>query len=51
MSLKQTSDELYIHKNTLQYRLEKIYNKCNLNPRNFNDSVILYLAINMKLSL
>ena len=49
MSLKQTSDELYIHKNTLQYRLERIYNKCNLNPRNFNDSVILYLAINIKL--
>lgn len=51
MSLKQTSDELYIHKNTLQYRLERIYNKCNLNPRNFNDSVILYLAINIKLSI
>lgn len=51
MSLKQTSDEMYIHKNTLQYRLEKIHHKCSLNPRIFNDSVILYLAIVIKLSI
>ena len=51
MSLKQTAYDLYIHKNTLQYRLEKIYSKSNLNPRIFNDSVILYLAIIMKLSV
>lgn len=51
MSLKQTSEELYIHKNTLQYRLERINQKCGLNPRNFNDSVILYLAIKIKLSI
>lgn len=47
MSLKQTSEELYIHKNTLQYKLEKIHQKCRLNPRKFNDSVILYLAIKL----
>ncbi|MGL5347865.1 MAG: CdaR family transcriptional regulator [Peptostreptococcaceae bacterium] len=51
MSLKLTSEELYIHKNTLQYRLEKIQNKCELNPRSFNDSVILYLAIGIKRSI
>jgi carbohydrate diacid regulator len=48
MSLKQTAQDLYIHKNTLQYKLEKINQKCRLNPRSFNDSVILYLAITMK---
>lgn len=45
MSLKLTAEDLYIHKNTLQYRLEKIQEKCGFNPRSFNDSVILYLAI------
>lgn len=47
MSLKQTAEELYIHKNTLQYRLERIYEKSGFNPRKFNESVILYLAIKL----
>lgn len=51
MSLKQTSEDLYIHKNTLQYKLEKIQQKCGLNPRCFNESVILYIAVCIKLSL
>ncbi len=48
MSLKNTSEALYIHKNTLQYKLEKISQKCELDPRSFRQSVILYLAIAMK---
>lgn len=51
MSLKQTSQDLYIHKNTLQYRLDKINQKSGFDPRKFNDSVILYLAINIKLGI
>lgn len=47
MSLKQAAEELYIHKNTLQYRLERISEKCGFNPRRFNESVILYLAIKL----
>ncbi len=47
MSLKQTAEELYVHKNTLQYRLERIYEKSGFNPRKFNESVILYLAIKL----
>ena len=47
MSLKHTAEELYIHKNTLQYRLERIGEKSGFNPRNFTDSVILYLAIRL----
>ena len=48
-SLKLTSEELYIHKNTLQYKLEKIKQKTKFDPRNFKESVILYLAIIMKI--
>lgn len=45
MSLKETADKLYIHKNTVQYRLDKICEKTELNPRNFKQSVRLYLGI------
>ena len=44
MSLKLTSEELFIHKNTLQYKLEKINTKTGFNPREFEDSVALYIA-------
>lgn len=50
MSLKATSEELYIHKNTLQYRLERIYQRSGLNPRCFKESVVLYIAIAIRLS-
>ncbi|MGL4735837.1 MAG: CdaR family transcriptional regulator [Cellulosilyticaceae bacterium] len=45
MSLKSTADQLYIHKNTVQYRLDKIHEKTGLNPREFKDSVKLYCAL------
>ncbi|MGL5315404.1 MAG: CdaR family transcriptional regulator [Peptostreptococcaceae bacterium] len=48
MSLKLTSECLYIHKNTLQYRLERIKEKTGLNPRNFKDSAKLYMAMLLK---
>lgn len=47
MSLKSTSEELFIHKNTLQYRLEKIYQKTGFNPRSFNEAVVFYLALRL----
>lgn len=47
MSLKSTSEELFIHKNTLQYRLQRIADKCGHDPRVFSQSVILYLALNL----
>lgn len=43
-SLSRTSSRLFIHKNTLQYQLNQMEQHCGLNPRNFHDSVILYLA-------
>ena len=48
MSLSKTCEQLYIHKNTLQYQLNQIYQKCNLNPRTFRDAVLLYLGIVIK---
>ena len=47
MSLKKTCAETYLHKNTLQYRLNKIYHRCGYNPREFQDAVRLYLALKM----
>ena len=48
MSLKQTCEKLFLHKNTLQYQLDKIWRNCGYNPREFKDAVILYLGIRMK---
>jgi carbohydrate diacid regulator len=45
LSLKKTAAELFIHKNTLQYRLEKIAEKTKLNPRDYHDSVKLFIAL------
>lgn len=48
MSLAETSRRLYLHKNTVQYRLNAIYDRCSLNPRRFQDAVLLYLALRME---
>lgn len=47
MSLSETCKRLFLHKNTLQYKLNHIYQKCGFNPRRFQDAVILYLAVKM----
>ena len=39
---------IYIHKNTLQYKLNNIHTKTGLDPRRFQDAVILYLATRLK---
>ena len=43
-SITKCADELYIHKNALQYRLNSLHDKTGFNPRNLNDYVILKLA-------
>ena len=48
MSLGDTAEKLFLHKNTLQYKLNHIYKKCGLNPRKFRDAVLLYLALEME---
>lgn len=44
-SLAEASKKLFIHKNTLQYQLNHIFDLCGLNPRKFQDAVLLYIAI------
>lgn len=47
LSLKETAEQLYLHKNTLQYRLDKIKKSTGYNPRTFKDAVILYIALRL----
>ena len=44
-SLLRTGERLFLHKNTLQYKLDRIHRISGLNPRDFRDSVLLYLAV------
>lgn len=45
MSLTKTCDRLFLHKNTLQYKLNRISDLCGYNPRHFRDAIVLYLAL------
>lgn len=45
MSLKKTCDLLFMHKNTLQYQLDRIWHTCGYNPRTFQDAAVLYMAL------
>lgn len=45
LSLKDTSELLFIHKNTLQYQLDRIAEKTGLNPRIFQDAFLLQFAL------
>lgn len=43
--LNNISDRLFIHRNTLKYRLDKIYKLTTKNPRNYVDLFWLYSSI------
>lgn len=47
MSLAHTCERLFLHKNTVQNRLDRIWKKCGFNPRKFREGVVLYLAVRM----
>lgn len=44
-SLQDTAAHFYLHKNTLQYRLNRIRDRCGLDPRRFRDACSLYTAL------
>lgn len=46
-SITKTSEELFIHKNTLQYRLNKIKKLTGYDLRIINEMVVLYLAFTL----
>lgn len=43
-SLKKLAENQFIHKNTVQYKIQHIYRKTGFNPRIYQDLFILYLA-------
>ncbi len=47
LSLKAAGEVLYMHKNTLQYQLDRIWRETGLNPRNFQDAAVLYLGLRL----
>jgi len=46
LNLSKTSSSLFIHRNTLIYRLEKIKELLDLDLKNYKDSMVFYLSIN-----
>ena len=50
LNISEASREMYMHRNTLMYRLDKIESVCNLNIKKFSDaSMFRMLAIIRKL--
>lgn len=45
LNVTQTADKLFIHRNTLLYRLDKIREEWGLNPKVFSDAVKLKLLL------
>ncbi|WP_100403752.1 CdaR family transcriptional regulator [Bacillus sp. FJAT-42315] len=45
LNLSETARKLYVHRNTIIYRLEKITELTQLNTSQFNDCMLLHLAI------
>jgi len=45
MNVSTASKALYIHRNSLQYRLDKFHEKTDLDPKIFVDAAIIYIAI------
>lgn len=45
LNLSKTANELFIHRNTLIYRLEKVKRETGYDPRNFHDALTLQLAL------
>lgn len=43
-SIKNISEELFMHKNTIQYRLNRLHELTGYNPREYNGFLILKLA-------
>ena len=45
LNVSETSRQLYIHRNTLVYRIEKLQRACGLDVRVFEDALTLKLAL------
>ncbi|WP_339284919.1 sugar diacid recognition domain-containing protein [Oceanobacillus sp. FSL K6-3682] len=45
LNIQKTADALFLHRNTLLYRINNIVNETGYNPKIFNDSLILQVAL------
>lgn len=45
LNIQKTADNLYVHRNTLIYRLNKITEETGYDPRSFKDALILQVAL------
>ena len=45
LNISKTSSILFLHRNTLIYRLEKIKEYLNLDLKNFKDAFVFYLSV------
>ena len=44
-SINQAAEQLYLHKNTLQYKLNRLREKTGYDPRKLSSAPYYYLAI------
>jgi len=49
LSITKTAKALFIHRNTLLYRLERIRKITGLDPKKFDDAVLLRIALKMRI--
>lgn len=49
LSISQTAKALFIHRNTLLYRLERVEKITGLDPKKFDDAVQLRIALKMRI--
>lgn len=47
LSLAETARKLYVHRNTLVYRIEKLEKVCGLDIRKFDDAMIMKISLMM----
>lgn len=45
LNLSETSKELYMHRNSLQYRLDRFFEKTGIDVRQFHHAMAVYLAL------
>ncbi|MBQ9880506.1 MAG: helix-turn-helix domain-containing protein [Clostridia bacterium] len=48
LNVSETSRQLFVHRNTLVYRLEKIHERTGLDLRDFDDAIVLKVALMVK---
>src|SRR5699024_969510 len=45
LNISETAKELYMHRNSLQYRLDKIIEQTNIDIRQFHQAMAVYLSL------